>query len=61
MNMNIEQLKYSMAERVVAKMELDEYSTSEITHFIEHYDDMTLEEFIREVALVAPDLLVENA
>jgi hypothetical protein len=58
--MTIDQLKYNMAERVVAKMELDEYSTSEITHFVEHYDDMTLEDFLREVALYAPDLLVDN-
>jgi hypothetical protein len=58
--MNIDQLKYNMAERVVAKMELDEYSTSEITHFVEHYDDMTLADFLREVALYAPDLLVDN-
>jgi hypothetical protein len=57
--MTIDQLKYNMAERVVAKMELDEYSTSEITHFIEHYDDMSLGEFMREVALYAPDLLVD--
>ena len=58
--MNIEQLKYNMAERVVAKMELDEFASSEITHFIEHYDAMTLEDFLREVALYAPDLLVDN-
>jgi hypothetical protein len=56
--MTIDQLKYSMAERVVKAMELDEYSTQEITHFIEHYDDMTLADFLREVALYAPDLLV---
>jgi hypothetical protein len=58
--MTIDQLKYNMAERVVKAMELDEFSTQEITHFVEHYDDMTLEEFVREVALVAPDLLVDN-
>ena len=60
LNMTIDQLKYNMAERVVKAMELDEFSTQEITHFVEHYDDMTLEEFVREVALVAPDLLVDN-
>ena len=59
--MTIEKLKYNMAERVVAKMELDEFSTQEITHFVEHYDDMTLADFLREVALYAPDLLVGNA
>jgi hypothetical protein len=58
--MTIDQLKYSMAERVVAKMELDEFASSEITHFVEHYDDMSLDEFMREVALYAPDLLVDN-
>ena len=58
--MNIDQLKYNMAERVVKAMELDEFASSEITHFIEHYDDMTLAEFMREVALYAPDLLVDN-
>jgi hypothetical protein len=41
-------------------MELDEFASSEITHFVEHYDDMNLDEFMREVALYAPDLLVDN-
>lgn len=58
--MTIDKLKYNMAERVVAKMELDEFASSEITHFIEHYDDMDIAEFMREVALYAPDLLVDN-
>jgi hypothetical protein len=58
--MTIDQLKYNMAERVVKAMELDEFSTQEITHFVEHYDDMSLDEFMREVALYAPDLLVDN-